>query len=122
MKNLISLVETPISNTLRAVTFYQNILDIDIQEVDINGTVVWFFVHENEEQTVCLIKDENTHPSSDGTIAYFNADGKIDDILTKVEANGGQIVTPKIEIGSEMGSFAHFLDSEGNKIGLYSQI
>ena len=122
MKNLISLVEIPILDPLRAVSFYKNILNINIEEVDIDGTLIWFFLHENEEQTVCLVKDENAAPSPDGTVIYFNADGNIESLLTEVQKHGGQIITHKTEIGPGMGCFAHIRDTEGNKIGLFSQI
>ncbi len=42
----------------------------------------------------------------------------IDEALGKVETNGGSIVTPRTEIG-DMGSYAHFTDSEGNVVGLW---
>lgn len=35
-------------------------------------------------------------------------------------AMGGTVAVAKTEIGNEFGSFAHLLDTEGNKIGLHS--
>ena len=41
-------------------------------------------------------------------------------VTTKIAANGGQIIVPKTEMGPEMGFFAIFSDTEGNKLGLHS--
>jgi predicted enzyme related to lactoylglutathione lyase len=37
-----------------------------------------------------------------------------------IEPAGGSIAVPKTDIGSGFGLFAHFVDSEGNKVGLHS--
>ena len=51
---------------------------------------------------------------------YFNGGDNLQNILDKVEKNGGKIIIPKTHHADEIGFFAIFLDSEGNKIGLHS--
>lgn len=121
MKNLISIVEIPTTDFSRAVTFYKALLNIDIEEIDMDGTQMGVLLSENEGVNVSLIKDENVQPSINGTMVYFNAETDLQPILDKVEPNGGKIILPKTEISSEMGFFALFSDTEGNKIGLHSQ-
>jgi predicted enzyme related to lactoylglutathione lyase len=41
-------------------------------------------------------------------------------MLSRVEQAGGSVVTPKTDIGNDFGFFAHFIDTEGNKVGLHS--
>jgi predicted enzyme related to lactoylglutathione lyase len=41
-------------------------------------------------------------------------------MLTRAEAAGGTVEVPKTEIGNDFGFFAHFIDTEGNKVGLHS--
>jgi uncharacterized protein len=41
-------------------------------------------------------------------------------MLARVERAGGSIAVTKTEIGSDFGFFAHFIDTEGNKVGLHS--
>jgi predicted enzyme related to lactoylglutathione lyase len=48
--------------------------------------------------------------------SYLNVDS-IDAAIAAVEANGGKVVTPKVDMG--IGSWAAVLDTEGNEIGLY---
>ncbi|MDT9498867.1 VOC family protein [Capnocytophaga canimorsus] len=121
MKNLISIVEIPTTDFSRAVTFYKALLNIDIEEIDMDGTQMGVLLSENESVNVSLIKDENVQPSINGTMVYFNAETDLQPILDKVEPNGGKIILPKTEISPEMGFFALFSDTEGNKIGLHSQ-
>ncbi|ATA77918.1 Glyoxalase-like domain protein (fragment) [Capnocytophaga canis] len=121
MKNLISIVEIPTTDFSRAVTFYKALLNIDIEEIDMDGTQMGVLLSENEGVNVSLIKDENVQPSINGTMVYFNAETDLQPILDKVEPNGGKIILPKTEISPEMGFFALFSDTEGNKIGLHSQ-
>ncbi|ATA67644.1 glyoxalase-like domain protein [Capnocytophaga canimorsus] len=120
MKNLISIVEIPTTDFSRAVTFYKALLNIDIEEIDMDGTQMGVLLSENEGVNVSLIKDENVQPSINGTMVYFNAETDLQPILDKVEPNGGKIILPKTEISPEMGFFALFSDTEGNKIGLHS--
>ncbi|WP_185956476.1 VOC family protein [Changchengzhania lutea] len=39
--------------------------------------------------------------------------------LNNVETLSGKIINPKALISEDMGSFALFIDSEGNKLGIY---
>jgi predicted enzyme related to lactoylglutathione lyase len=50
---------------------------------------------------------------------YLNANGRLDDALAKVDANGGKVIQPKHQIGP-FGFRAIVLDSEGNRIALHS--
>lgn len=52
--------------------------------------------------------------------AEKNAGEDLQPMLDKIEKSGGEILVPKMEISPEMGYFALFIDSEGNKIGLHS--
>ena len=42
----------------------------------------------------------------------------IDESLKKIEAEGGNTVMPRTEMG-DMGAYAYFKDTEGNVIGLW---
>jgi predicted enzyme related to lactoylglutathione lyase len=120
MKNPISIVEIPTSDFSRAVTFYQGILNIDIEEIEMGETKMGLFPNEGEGIFVQLINGADYKPSSDGTIVYLNGGDNLQTVADKIEANGGTIVVPKTEIGPGMGFFALFTDTEGNKLGLYS--
>lgn len=120
MESFISIVEIPTLDLLRAITFYQTILGINIQEVDMGESKMGLFPSDGKAVSVVLLKSDDYIPSSDGTIVYLNAGENLQTVLDKVVTNGGEIIVPKTEIDPEMGFFALFIDTEGNKLGLHS--
>jgi predicted enzyme related to lactoylglutathione lyase len=56
MKNLISIVEIPTADFPRAVAFYQAILDIHIEEIEMEGIRMGLFPDAGEGVSVQLIK------------------------------------------------------------------
>jgi len=61
----------------------------------------------------CLTPDERTR-----TCIMVDV---IADTLKRIEAAGGQVLTPRTAIGSGMGAFAVFVDPVGNEFGLYEE-
>ena len=120
MKKLISIVEIPTADFRRAVAFYQTILGINIEEAEMDGIKMGLFPSDGEGVFVQLINGSDYRPSTNGTIVYLNGGDDLQKIADKVEVNGGKIIVPKTEIGPEMGFFALFADTEGNKLGIHS--
>ena len=120
MKNLISIVEIPTTDFPRAVAFYQAILDITIELAEMDGVKMGLFPNSGDSVFLQLINGSEYKPSRDGTVVYLNGGDDLQKVADKVAANGGKIVVPKTEIGPEMGFFAIFTDTEGNKLGLHS--
>lgn len=120
MKNFISIVEIPTIDFSRAVAFYQAILDISIEEIQMDGVRMGLFPNDGKNVFVQLINGNEYKTSVDGTIIYLNAGDDLQTVAIKIEANRGKIVVPKTEIGPEMGFYAMFIDTEGNKLGLHS--
>jgi predicted enzyme related to lactoylglutathione lyase len=79
------------------------------------------------EKMACFPGDEGAityapgyKPSKDGLIVSFNVSDNLEDTISRIKANGGEIVQPKTKIEAESrGYFAIFIDCEGNKVGLY---
>lgn len=117
---MIAIVEIPTSNFSRAVTFYEAILGITIEEIEMDGLRMGLFPNDGESVSVQLINGSEFKPSADGTIVYLNGGKDLQEVADKIEKHGGKIVVPKIEIGPEMGFYAMFVDTEGNKLGLHS--
>ena len=120
MNNLISIVEIPTADFLRAVKFYQSILNVSIEEIDMDGTQMGVLPNEEGTVNLCLVKGNDYKPTTDGTVVYLNAGNDLQPMLDKVGQNGGQVIVPKTEISPEIGYFALFIDTEGNKLGLHS--
>lgn len=120
MRNLISIVEIPAADFSRAVSFYKKILGVNIEEIDMGGTRMGVFPGDRTTVSVALIHSAESKPSTHGTTVYFNTEADLQVTLEKIEPNGGTVIVPKTEISPEMGFFALFTDTEGNKLGLHS--
>ena len=120
MKSFISIFEIPATEISRAVDFYQAILDIEIEKMDMQGMQMGIFPYEGQMVTGIILKADGYHPSANGVIIYLNGGDNLQVILDRVKKNGGEIFIPKTSLPDESGYFALFLDTEGNKIGLHS--
>lgn len=114
--NLISWVEVPAKDFGRAVKFYESVFDLKLNVNDFGEEKMACF--PGGEGAISLAPDFN--PAKDGVLVSFNVENKIDEAIKKVELNGGEIVQSKTKIEAEgRDYFALFIDSEGNKAGLY---
>jgi len=120
MKNLISIVEIPITDFARATTFYKTILGVAIEEMEMDGAQMGVLPGGGETVNVVLVKGNDYKPTMEGAVIYLYAGDDLQPMLEKVKASGGTVIVPKTEISAEMGFFALFIDTEGNKIGLHS--
>jgi len=128
MKSYISIFEIPATDISRAVKFYQAILDINIEIMDMEGMQMGLLPFEGQNVIGTIMKGEGYIPSPNGVTIYLNGgdnlqvilDKDLQVILDKAENNGGKILVPKTLHGDESGYFATFLDTEGNRIGLHS--
>jgi predicted enzyme related to lactoylglutathione lyase len=65
------------------------------------------------------VKESDRTPDEQ-TRVYIMVDG-IGETLSKIQAAGGRMITPRTEIGPGMGAFAVFVDPVGNEFGLYEE-
>lgn len=120
MKSYVSIFEIPATDISRAVEFYQAILGITIEKMEMPGMEMGILPYEEQMVTGVIMKGEGYQPSADGVTLYLDGGDNLQLILDKVEENGGKIIVPKTLHADESGYFALFLDSEGNKMGLHS--
>jgi predicted enzyme related to lactoylglutathione lyase len=120
MANALNWFEIPVSDFRRAQSFYEAILGTQIERMDMGPTVMGMFPADQTSVGGAIVFDGSSQPSVNGTVVYLNAGADLAPVLGRVEAAGGRILVPKTEIGNDFGFFAHFLDSEGNKVGLHS--
>jgi len=75
--------------------------------------------HSDNDVSGCLYTGGGNQPSDHGPLIYLSAQGRLDDAVAAVEANGGTVVQPKHAIGP-YGYRAIVRDSEGNQVALHS--
>ena len=116
MRKLFSWIEIPAENMERAVDFYNTLLGLELEILDSGAEKMACF--PNDEGAIS--KAPGFHPSRDGVLVSLNMENELDRALETIEIKGGTIIKSKTKIEAEgRGFFALFIDSEGNKVGLY---
>lgn len=119
--NLATWFDLPVSDMQRAKSFYQNVLHADFKDEDMNDFQMAIFNAEPGAVSGMLVLGEQYRPSQTGAVVYFNGGEDLSAPLERAQQHGGSVVVPKTPIhDGECGYFALFLDSEGNRVGLYS--
>ena len=121
MKNLVAFFEILADDFERAVKFYEAILGVELDAVCDCGTEkMAFFPEENGQCPGAISWANDFCPSKDGVLIHFQVEN-MENTMKAIEKNGGKIIRPKTKIEAEdRGYFALFIDSEGNRLGLYS--
>jgi len=119
MANAINWFEIPVTDMPRAVAFYSAILGAEISADPAAPGYQMAVLPYQDGVGGALLSGEGYVPSPNGALLYLNGGDDLNNVLGKVDAAGGQVLTPKTGIG-ENGFMGFFLDSEGNKIGLHS--
>jgi len=119
MNGIPGWVEIPTKDIDRAAKFYGAIFgkEYEVRE-DGPRKIVILGQGENNEAGASLTQIDGFEPSSNGALAYFNADADIDGALKKVAESGGKVVIPKTLMW-EGQVYATFLDSEGNTVAFF---
>ena len=88
MPNRIVWFDVPALNLERAMNFYSKVLAVDISEEFPDVAVM---SHGQGEVAGCVFKSEEIQPSDQGTLLYFNVDGRLDAAVAAVEecSDGG---------------------------------
>ena len=121
MQNLINWFEIPATDFNRAVSFYEAILGLEIEELEMFGTKMGLFPSDGTNVSGAIVTGDGYKPSADGVVAYLNGGNDLQSVLKKVESNNGNVIVPKTQISPEMGYFAMFIDTEGNKMSVHSK-
>ena len=123
-KHAISWFEIPVKDLQRAQKFYETILEVEMQRIEIENIKMSMFPVENMYEGIggALVDGGDFYKPSltDGPLVYLNANPDVQNVLGRVEAAGGKILSPKTEISPEYGYMAMFEDAEGNRIALHS--
>jgi len=120
MANAINWFEIPATNFTRAKDFYSNILSTELAVMEIMDIQMAMFNSSDSEVGGAICKSEGHTPSQEGTVPYLNGGEDLSSVLDRVESAGGKVLVPKTKISDEIGFFAQFLDTEGNRIALHS--
>lgn len=123
MKNAINWFEIPVNNYERAKKFYSQILGVEIKDhhMEDKNMKYGIFPYDMENHNIggAIMQMEGMNPSTDGSTVYLNGGEDLSIPLSKVEAAGGKVIMPKMDI-QENGFIAQFTDTEGNRVAFHS--
>lgn len=120
MANLIVWADIPVADMARAKAFYGALLGAEVADMPGAEGTVALLPMEGDGSGADLAAGEGQVPSAQGCTIYLDADGRMEEVLARVEPAGGTVLAPKAFMGEGIGYLAFFLDSEGNRIGLHS--
>ncbi|MGR8935627.1 MAG: VOC family protein [Gammaproteobacteria bacterium] len=121
MNNVATWFELPVTDMPRAKNFYQNVLRTSFKDEEMGGYSLAIFAHEPPGVSGMLVLGEHYQPSQTGAVVYLSGGDDLNEPLQRVVDEGGSVLMPKTPIhDGECGYFALFLDSEGNRVGLFS--
>lgn len=108
--------EIPAKDVESIQKFYSQLFDWEFNFMEEMN--YWMFQTKNAEGnnagTGGIMKKENDNQTVTNYVNVKN----IDEMISKVEKFGGKIVIPKTPVPT-MGWFSHFIDIEGNLMGLW---
>ncbi len=122
MQHMITWSEIPVTDMERAMNYYREILGVEFEKTEMGGIDYAMFNTKPELVSGALVAGDCCKPSADGTIVYLNGGEDLSVPLSRITRLGSQVIVPKTAINDgEHGYFAQFIDSEGNRVGLFSE-
>lgn len=112
--------DIPVVDLDRAISFYSNVLAIDVKAESF-GDVRFAVIAHDEGNGGCLVVRPEEVCSNGGVLIYLNVHGRIRDAEKRVPEFGGKIIEPVSSIGPH-GFRALIQDSEGNRLALHAEI
>ena len=109
--------DIPVADLNRAAAFYSAVLGVGVDK-ETRGDFAFCVIEHQDGNGGCLCLNPE-EIAAGGVLIYFNADGRIQDAVSKVVPHGGTVIQPIHAIGPH-GFRAIVLDSEGNRIALHS--
>jgi uncharacterized protein len=113
--------EIPARDLTRAIAFYSHVFGIKLEAKEFGSKTLAFLPQGQEDFAGAISSDPDLTPSTNGIAMFFYGGPRLDETLARIEPAGGKVLMPRTSIGQGLGSFALFLDSEGNKVGLSSK-
>lgn len=116
-------IELPVKDIERALKFYSAVFQlsgIEIRDDGTRRTAVLANTSEGGAPGLSLTQVAGFTPSSrSGVWLYFGTGEDFDGHVARVRAAGGEVIDAKVSMG-EAGSYASFVDTEGNLLSLYT--
>ena len=120
--NAINWFEIGVTDFDRAKKFYETVFNFKMEVMDFGPVKMGMFPIDPASQKVggAICKSEFHAVGTGGSLLYMNGNPDLADALSRVEAAGVKIMSPKKMISPEYGYMAVMIDTEGNAVALHS--
>ena len=98
MANQIVWCDIPVKDLDRAIKFYSAVLGQTVSKESHGEMNFGLLPHTDGSVGGCLVKTDDTKPSTNGPLIYLNCENRLDAAISAVEKNGGKILKPKHQI------------------------
>ena len=92
MANQVVWVDIPVLDLDRAMRFYSAVLGGEVTKQEFSGMTFALLPSYETDVSGCLFVKDDEKPSSSGLLIYLNAQGRLDEAVAAVEANGGKVL------------------------------
>jgi uncharacterized protein len=118
----INWFEIPVDDFDRARMFYSRIFEYEMPEMQMGPTRMGMlpFTQGKDHVGGAIAKAADFMPARQGTMVYLHGGDDLAAVLARVDEAGGRVLVEKTQITPEIGFYATFLDTEGNKVALHS--
>ncbi|TKJ18259.1 MAG: glyoxalase [Promethearchaeota archaeon Loki_b32] len=103
---------------LRAKSFYENVFKWKIEKWE--GPLEYWLISAGDEDEPGINGGLQKRENKEDAITNYITVKSVDDIIKKIEENGGKIIKPKSPI-PRVGYYAIFKDTEGNRLDLMEE-
>ena len=120
--NALNWFEIPVDDFDRAKMFYGRLFDYEMPEMQMGPNRMGMLPFDQGKGGIggAIVETEDFLPARQGTLVYLNGGDDLSVLLKRVDAAGGKVLQDKTRITPEIGFYATFLDTEGNKVALHS--
>jgi predicted enzyme related to lactoylglutathione lyase len=122
--NIVSWFEVPVADMERAIRFYEEVFEFKMERHILGPLDMAWFPYNQQGMGAAgsLVCHKDAYkPSQEGVLIYYSSQtGDLSDELSRIEKAGGKVLMQKTMISPEHGFMALFIDSEGNRVALYS--
>lgn len=112
--------EIPTRDLDRAQRSYEALLGQSLRREDFGGMPMAVFPYERPGASGALVSDPRSQPSADGSVVYLGTES-IDPLIERAETAGFQVLMPRTVLPNDIGAIALLIDSEGNRVGIWSK-
>ena len=120
MNNPLRWFEIPTLKLERATAYYEQSFAITLRSESCGGNPMSIFPYTEPNSGGALVAMPQLAPRDNGTLIYLDGGDDLNTVLARIPAAGGKIVMEKTDLGGGIGHIALFIDSEGNRVGVYS--